>query len=79
MREMHLKDVGASLSAVVAEVQHGDQIVITEHGEAAVLVSWDEWKRVSDRPSFAGLLTSSPFEEGDLSQRDGTTPRDAGL
>lgn len=80
MREMHLKDVKAALSSVVNDVQHQGEVVITRHGKkAAVIVSWDEWKRVSDIPSFARLLMSSPLEPGDIPERDRTAFRDVDL
>ena len=80
MREMQLKDVKATLSSVVNDVQHGGEVVITRHGKkAAVVVSWDDWARLSEIPSFARLLMASPLEDGDLPERDGIPLRDAEL
>ena len=80
MREMHLEDVASSLSSVLSEVQHGGEVVITREGEkTAVIVSWDEWRRMSDVPSFARLLMASPLDDGDIPTRDQTPLRDPGL
>jgi prevent-host-death family protein len=80
MREVQLRDAKASLSAMVEEVAHGEAAVITRHGRpTAVLMGYQEWQRLSQIPSFARLLTSSPLEPGDLPERDDTPPRDASL
>lgn len=80
MREVQLRHAKASLSAMVAEVADGEPAVITRHGRpAAVLMGYQEWQRLSQIPSFARLLASSPLEPGDLPERDDTPLRDAPL
>jgi prevent-host-death family protein len=61
MKEIQLKDAKATLSAVVDRAVAGEPTVITRHGrKEAVLVSFDEWERVSKVPSFADLLLAFP-------------------
>jgi hypothetical protein len=46
--------------------------VITRHGRPeAVLLSYEEWQRLSQVPSFGRLLMSAPLEAADLPQREG--------
>ncbi|MBS1164595.1 MAG: prevent-host-death protein [Proteobacteria bacterium] len=71
MREIQLRDAKASLSAVVDQAIAGSPAVITRHGrKAAVVLSWEEWQRLSHVPSFGRLLMSSGLEPGDLAERD---------
>lgn len=80
MREMQLKDAKATLSAVVDGAKAGEPVVLTLHGrKEAVVISWEEWRRLSDVPSFARLLTSAPLEPDDLQPRDLSPMRDAGF
>lgn len=83
MKEVQLKDAKATLSAVVDRAVAGEPTVITRHGrKEAVLVSFDEWERLSKVPSFADLLLSFPSEPGDIPERSrkaARAPRDAGL
>ena len=80
MREIQLKDAKATLSAVVDDALRGEEIAITRHGrKEAVVVSWATWRRLSNVPSLGRLLASSPLEEGDVPERDRTSPRDVGL
>jgi antitoxin Phd len=80
MREIQLRQAKASLSAMIEEVAHGEAAIITRHGRpTAVLVGYEEWQRLSQIPSFARLLTSSPLEPGDLPERDETPLREAPL
>ena len=70
MREIQLKDAKAKLSAVVDRAVDGEPTVITRHGrKEAVLVSFQEWERVSKIPSFADLLLAFPGEPGDVPER----------
>ena len=70
MREIQLKDAKAKLSAVVDRAVDGEPTVITRHGrKEAVLVSFQEWERVSQVPSFADLLLAFPGEPGDVPER----------
>ena len=80
MLEVPLRHAKASLSAMVEEVTRGEAAVITRHGRpTAVLMGYEEWRRLSQIPSFARLLTSSPLEPCDLPERNDTPLRDAAL
>jgi antitoxin Phd len=71
MREIQLRDAKASLSAVVDEAMQGKPAVITRHGKRqAVVVSYEEWERLSTVPSFGRLLMSAPLTTDDLSSRN---------
>ncbi|MBF6567987.1 MAG: type II toxin-antitoxin system Phd/YefM family antitoxin [Candidatus Binataceae bacterium] len=71
MKEIQLKDAKATLSAVVDDVTHGKPYVITRHGRReAVLVSYEEWQRLSHVPSFGRLLMAAPLEKSDLPERN---------
>jgi prevent-host-death family protein len=71
MREIQLREVKASLSAVVDDAVRGEPAVITRHGKReAVILSFAEWERLSNVPSFGKLLMSAPFEPGDLPERN---------
>lgn len=79
MREIQLRHAKASLSAMVEEVARGEAALITRHGRpTAVLMGYQEWRRLSQIPSFARLLISSPLEPGDLPERDETPLPEAG-
>lgn len=79
MREIQLRDAKATLSAVIDEARRGQPSVITRHGRPeAVVLSFEEWQRLSQVPSFGRLLMASPLELEDLPPRRGG-PRDAGL
>lgn len=70
MKELQLKDVKATLSAAVDRAVAGEPTVITRHGrKEAVLVSFEEWERVSKAPPFADLLLAFPGEPGDILNR----------
>ncbi len=78
MQELQLRDVKATLSSVVDQVEEGEQVIITKHGRrAAVILSWDEYQRITKPiPSFGWLLSHAPVEdEGDIPARDETPPR----
>lgn len=83
MKELQLKVAKATLSAVVDQAVAGEPTVITRHGrKEAVLVSFDEWERISKAPSFADLLLAFPGEPGDIPERSrkpARTLRDIGL
>jgi antitoxin Phd len=71
LEEIQLKDAQKSLSAVVDRAVAGEQIVITRHGKReAVLISWEEFERLSNVPSFGRLLMSAPIEPGDIPARN---------
>jgi prevent-host-death family protein len=76
MKEIQLKDAKATLSAVVDQAVAGEPSVITRHGrKEAVLVSFEEWQRLSKVPSFAELLLAFPGEAGDIPKRAGKPAR----
>jgi prevent-host-death family protein len=74
MREVQLRDAKAQLSAVVDAAEQGEGAVITRHGKpAAVIIGYEEWKRLAEVPSFARLLMACPIEDGDdIFERDRT-------
>jgi prevent-host-death family protein len=52
-REIPLSDAEAVLSAVVDEAIRGRPSIITRHGKPeAVILSFEEWERLSRVPSF---------------------------
>lgn len=72
MNEIQLRDAKATLSAVVDSARRGKPSVITRHGRReAVVVSFEEWERLSHVPSFGRLLMAAPLEPGDVSERNG--------
>jgi antitoxin Phd len=71
MREIQLRDAKATLSSVVDDAARGEPSIITRHGRPeAVVIGFDDWKRLSRVPSFGRLLMSAPLEPGDLPERD---------
>ncbi len=71
MREIQLRDAKANLSAVVDEAIEGRPAVITRHGKKqAVVLSHEEWRRLSQVPSFGRLLMAIPVKAGDLAPRN---------
>jgi antitoxin Phd len=80
MKEIQLRDAKASLSAVVDDAVRGEPAVITRHGKPeAVILSFKEWERLSQVPSFGRLLMAAPIEPGDLPKRNRTPIRKAKL
>jgi antitoxin Phd len=76
MREIPLSDAEAVLSAVVDEAIRGQPSIITRHGKPeAVVLSFEEWERLSRVPSFGRLLMAVPVEADDFPERDGTPIR----
>jgi antitoxin Phd len=76
VREIQLQDAKASLSAVVDEAMQGKPTVITRHGKRqAVILSYEEWERLSTAPSFGRLLMAAAWSAGDLPSREGATLR----
>jgi prevent-host-death family protein len=76
MREIQLRDAKANLSAVVDEAIEGKPAVITRHGKKqAVVLSYEEWRRLSQVPSFGRLLMAVPVRSGDLPARNRAKPR----
>lgn len=80
MKEIQLRDAKATLFAVVDEAMRGEPCIITRHGRReAVLISYEEWERLSHVPSFGRLLMAASLKKGDLAKRDCKPLRDAGL
>ena len=75
-REIQLRDAKATLSAVIDKARQGQPSVITRHGRPeAVLLSFEEWQRLSQVPSFGRLLMAAPLETEDLPPRSGALRR----
>lgn len=78
MREIQLRDAKAKLSAVVDGAVRGEPSIITRHGrKEAVILSFKEWERLSQAPSFGRLLMAAPIAPEDLPDRNRTAPRAA--
>lgn len=72
MQEVQLRDAKATLSAVIDQALQGAPSVITRHGRpAAVVLSFEEWQRLSSVPSFGRLLMAAPLEPDDVPARQG--------
>jgi prevent-host-death family protein len=71
MKELELRDAGARLPALVDEVVQGELVAITQSGEKlAVILSYEEWLRLSNVPSFGRLLMAAPLTADDISGFD---------
>jgi prevent-host-death family protein len=78
MREIQLRDSKASLSAVIDDAVRGEPAIITRHGRREVVIlSFKEWERLCQVPSFGRLLMSAPIGLDDLPERDRTPLRTA--
>ncbi len=76
MREIQLRDAKANLSAVVDDAVDGKPSVITRHGKReVVLLSYEEWERLSHVPSFGRLLMAAPLTAEDLPERNASPAR----
>jgi antitoxin Phd len=70
MHELRLRDAKASLSAVIDQARKGEPSIITRHGRReAVVLSFEEWERLSQVPSFGRLLMAASLEPEDLAAR----------
>ena len=80
MKEIQLKDAKATLSAVVDQAVRGNPAVITRHGKKqAVVLSFDEYEKLSHVPSFGKLLATFPGDEGDSPPRSNKPARTVDL
>ncbi len=80
MREIQLRDAKANLSAVVDDAMRGKPAVITRHGKRqVVVVSYEEWERLSHVPTFGRLLMAAPLAADDLPGRNSSPLRKSGL
>ncbi|MGJ5011733.1 type II toxin-antitoxin system Phd/YefM family antitoxin [Bradyrhizobium oligotrophicum] len=78
MREIQLRDAKANLSAVVDQAVEGKPSVITRHGKReAVVLSYEEWERLSHVPSFGRLLMAAPLAADDVPERNPSPARTA--
>ena len=70
MQELQLRGAKATLSAVIDQAKQGQPSIITRHGRPeAVILSFEEWQRLSQVPSFGRLLMAAPLEPDDLPVR----------
>jgi antitoxin Phd len=80
VRKIQLRDAKANLSAVVDQAASGTPSLITRHGKpVAVIVSFAEWLRLSNVPSFGEFLLSVPLIDGDVPKRKRSALRSSGL
>ena len=80
MHEIQLRDAKATLSAVIDDARRGEPSIITRHGRReAVVLSFEEWERLSRVPSFGRLLMTAPLEPDDLPARDPGSLRDTDI
>jgi antitoxin Phd len=80
MQEIQLRDAKATLSAVIDRAREGKPSIITRHGKReAVVLSFEEWDRLSRVPSFGRLLMAASIEPGDLPERGKDGMREADL
>jgi antitoxin Phd len=80
MLELQLREAKATLSAVIDKAQHGEPSIITRHGKpAAVVLSFEEWQRLAQVPSFGRLLMAAAFENDDLPVRNAAPLREVDL
>jgi antitoxin Phd len=80
MREIQLRDAKANLSAVVDDAMLGKPAAITRHGKRqVVVVSYEEWERLSHVPTFGRLLMAAPLAADDLPRRNSSPLRKSGL
>ena len=77
MKKIQLKDAKAKLSTVIDDAVRGKPSIITRHGKReAVLISYEEWERLSQVPSFGRLLMAAPLGSDDLPVRSNAALRD---
>ncbi len=73
MQEIQLRDAKATLSAVVDQARQGEPSIITRHGRPeAVIVSFEEWQRLSQVPTFGRLLMEAQLDPEDVPKRHGS-------
>ena len=66
-----MRDAKATLSAVIDQARQGEPSIITRHGRPeAVILSFEEWQRLSQVPSFGRLLMAG-LDLEDLPERGG--------
>ena len=76
MREIQLKDAKACLAAVIDEAVKGHPAVITRYvRKQAVVLSFEDYEKLANVPSFGRLLASFPCDEGDIPPRSAKPAR----
>ncbi len=72
MHEIQLRDAKATLSAVMDQARRGEPSIITRHGRPeAVILSFEDWQRLSQVPSFGRLLMAAQLDPEDVLERSG--------
>jgi antitoxin Phd len=80
VKEIQLKDAKATLSAVVDQAVRGVPSIITRHGKRqAVVLSFEEYEKLTNIPSFGRLLASFPGDEQDIPARSSRPSRSVDL
>ena len=81
MKTVQLQDAKARFSSLVDDAVTGEPVTVTRHGKAvAVIVSAEEWDRISEKaPSFADLILSFPGSTRDIPRRSRKPFREADL
>jgi antitoxin Phd len=80
VKEIHLREAKARLSAAIDDAVRGEACVITRHGRReAVLLGYGEWEKLSRVPSFGRLLAAAPLNARDLPRRNRKPVRPSGL
>jgi len=75
VKQLQLREAKASLSLFVDRALAGEPTTITRHGRReAVLISYEEWRRLSSIPSFGTLLAAFPASD-DVPPRAGKPAR----
>jgi prevent-host-death family protein len=70
MKKLSLNEAKKRLPALIDRAVAGEPTVITRDGRKdAVLVSFEEWERLSKAPNFADLLLVFPGEPADIRDR----------
>ncbi|MBR1134581.1 MAG: type II toxin-antitoxin system prevent-host-death family antitoxin [Bradyrhizobium sp.] len=70
MREIYLRDAEANLSVLVDQAVEGKPSIIMRHGRrAAVVLSYEEWERLSHVSSFGRLLVAAPLVADEVPER----------
>ena len=79
VQQIQLRDAKATLSAVIDKARQGEPSIITRHGRPeAIVLSFEEWQRLSQVPSLGRLLMAAPLQAEDVPVRRGGL-RDPGL
>jgi antitoxin Phd len=70
MKEVELKHAAVILSAIVDRAAAGEPVVITRNGSKdAVVISFQDYERLSKAPSLSRLLAAFPGDASDLPRR----------